>query len=114
MATTSASRTGKPDDIDAKDSARDMAADIARLRDDMAKLASDIAALGQRSVKTARRAATERAEEMRAQGEITMEEWRASAKDMEQQLADTVREKPITALAIAAGVGFLAALLTRR
>jgi ElaB/YqjD/DUF883 family membrane-anchored ribosome-binding protein len=111
---TSASRTGKPDTDGAKDAAQDLAADIARLRDDMAKLANEIAALGQQSVSTARRAAAEGAEQLRAQGEAAMEGFRANAKDMEQQLTDTVREKPITSLAIAAGVGFLFALLTRR
>jgi len=111
---TTASGTGKPSTSGAKDASQDVAADIARLREDMAKLASEIAALGQKSVRTARRVAAERAEEMRMQGEATMDEWRASAQDMEQQLADTVREKPMTSLAIAAGVGFLVALLTRR
>jgi ElaB/YqjD/DUF883 family membrane-anchored ribosome-binding protein len=39
---------------------------------------------------------------------------RTSAKDIEAQIMDSVREKPVTSLAIAAGVGFLFALLARR
>jgi ElaB/YqjD/DUF883 family membrane-anchored ribosome-binding protein len=39
---------------------------------------------------------------------------RASAREFEDQLSETVREKPITSLAIAAGIGFLFALFTRR
>ena len=31
-----------------------------------------------------------------------------------QQISDSVREKPLTSLAIAAGVGYLFALLARR
>ena len=39
---------------------------------------------------------------------------RACAEDIEAQLIAKVREKPVTSLAIAAGVGFLFALLSRR
>ena len=39
---------------------------------------------------------------------------RGSARDLEDQLVANVREKPVTSLAIAAGVGFLFALLSRR
>ena len=43
-----------------------------------------------------------------------MENLRANANDLEGQLTDSVREKPITSLAIAAGVGYLFALMARR
>ena len=111
---TPVSRTAKPDTSGAEDASQNLAADIARLREDMARLANEIAAVGQQSVKAAKRAASERAEEFRVKGETAMADLRSNASDMEQQLSDTVREKPITALAIAAGVGFLLALLTRR
>lgn len=109
---TSASR--KPDTDGTKDAAQDIAADIARLREDIARLANEVSGLGRQSVNTAKRAAAEGAEQLRAQGEAKMAELRANARDIEDQLADTVREKPITSLAIAAGVGFILALLTRR
>jgi ElaB/YqjD/DUF883 family membrane-anchored ribosome-binding protein len=54
------------------------------------------------------------AEQLRAQGEAKLEELRASAKDIEEQILATVREKPVTSLAIAAGIGYLFALLARR
>ena len=53
-------------------------------------------------------------EQLRTQGEAKFEELRANAKDIEEQVLATVREKPITSLAIAAGVGFLFALIARR
>ena len=43
-----------------------------------------------------------------------MEGLRSNAKDIEAQIVASVREKPVTSLAIAAGVGFLFALLARR
>ncbi|MGY3327209.1 ElaB/YqjD/DUF883 family membrane-anchored ribosome-binding protein [Mesorhizobium sp. USDA 4775] len=60
------------------------------------------------------RAATEGVEQLRAQGEAAFDSLRGSAKDIEAQLLANVREKPVTSLAIAAGVGFLFALLARR
>ncbi|WP_265515728.1 DUF883 family protein [Nitratireductor luteus] len=70
--------------------------DIQRLRDDIAKLTEDMRKMGNRSLSRARQAATESAEEW--QSEIT----------------ETVREKPFTALAVAAGVGWLLAMMMRR
>jgi ElaB/YqjD/DUF883 family membrane-anchored ribosome-binding protein len=66
------------------------------------------------SARTARKAASAKAEELRAQGEAAFDELRESALDYEKQIADAVREKPVTSLAIAAGVGFFFALLAQR
>ena len=68
----------------------------------------------QHSYGAARRAATEGVEQLRAKGEEAIENLKASANDFEQQISDSVREKPLTSLAIAAGVGYLFALLARR
>jgi ElaB/YqjD/DUF883 family membrane-anchored ribosome-binding protein len=111
---TSAPRKEKPDTDATKDAAQDIAADIAKLREDITKLANDIAELGKQSMNTAKRAAAEGVDQLRAQGEAGMEGLRANAEDVQDQLAQTVREKPITSLAIAAGIGFLFALMTRR
>jgi len=111
MATT-ASKTGPAP----KDGAtpQDLEAEIRKLRQEMAKLAEQIAKTGDTSYSAARRAATQGFEQAKAQGEATMEDIKAQARDVEEQLTETVREKPITSLAIAAGVGFLFAVLMRR
>jgi len=115
---TSTTKAAKPQGsgaADAPDMTRqDLEADIARLKDDLAKLASQFASLGEQSVHTARRAASEGVEQLKARGEAKYAELKSSAHDVEEQLASAVREKPITSLAIAAGVGFLFAMLTRR
>lgn len=111
---TPASRSGKPDTDAPKQTAQDLAADVAKLREDLAKLAKEIGTLGQQSMNTAKRAAAEGVDQLRSQGEATMADLRTNARDVEQQLAETVREKPMTSLAIAAGIGFLFALMTRR
>lgn len=98
----------------ARAAARDFEADIQQLKDDIAKLAKQLAATGEHSYGAARRAAAGSAEQLRHQGEATLETIRANAKDIENQVMTTVREKPVTALAIAAGIGFLFALMARR
>jgi ElaB/YqjD/DUF883 family membrane-anchored ribosome-binding protein len=92
----------------------DLAADVEQLKEDIAKLAKQLQETGQHSYGAARRVASEGVEQLRAQGEAAYERLRANAGDMERQLTEAVREKPVTALAIAAGIGFLFALMTRR
>jgi ElaB/YqjD/DUF883 family membrane-anchored ribosome-binding protein len=92
----------------------DLEADIKQLKADIEKLARQLAKTGEHGYGTARRAAAEGVEQLRVQGEAAMESLRGNARDFEQQIADHVREKPVTSLAIAAGAGFLFALLSRR
>lgn len=92
----------------------DLGAEIERLKADIAKLTEQLRATGEHSYGAARRAASEGLDQLRAQGEAAYEGLKANAGDLEQDLADTVREKPFTALAIAAGIGFLFALMARR
>ncbi len=110
---TAASRSEKSEN-GGRVSTRDLETDIQQLRDDIAKLAKQMTATGEHSYSAARRAATEGADQLRLQGEAALETIRANAKDIEQQVLTTVREKPVTALAVAAGIGFLLALMTRR
>ncbi|RUU28548.1 DUF883 domain-containing protein, partial [Mesorhizobium sp. M6A.T.Ca.TU.002.02.2.1] len=92
----------------------DLEADIRQLKADIEKLTKQLAKTGEHGYGTARRAATEGVEQLRAQGEAAFDTLRSNAKDLEAQVAASVREKPVTSLAIAAGVGFLFALLARR
>lgn len=92
----------------------DLEADIRQLREDITKLTEQLARTGQHSYGAARRAASEGVEQLRAQGEAAMEGLKSNARDIEDQLTTTVREKPITALAVAMGIGYFLALLSRR
>jgi ElaB/YqjD/DUF883 family membrane-anchored ribosome-binding protein len=92
----------------------DLAADIEQLKADIAKLAKQLQETGQHSYGAARRAASEGVEQIKAQGEAALEQIRSNAGEIERQLASTVREKPVTALAIAAGIGYLFAMMSRR
>jgi len=92
----------------------DLEADIRQLKADIEELTRQLQKTGEDGYGAARRAAAEGVEQLRAQGEAAFESVRGSAQDLEAQLIATVREKPVTSLAIAAGVGFLFALLSRR
>ena len=92
----------------------DYEAEIRQLKADIAKLTKQAAITGERGIGTAKRAAAEGVEQLRAQGEAALGSLRGSAQDIEAQVVASVREKPVTSLAIAAGVGFLFAVLARR
>lgn len=92
----------------------DLEADIRQLKADIDKLTKQLAKTGEHGYGTARRAAAEGVEQLRVQGEAAFDSLRGNARDLEAQMVASVREKPVTSLAIAAGVGFLFALLARR
>lgn len=92
----------------------DLEADIAQLKADIEKLTRQLQATGEHASGAAKRAAAYGAEQVRTQGEAALDSLKTSANDMEEQIMASVREKPVTSLAIAAGVGFLLALMTRR
>jgi len=92
----------------------DLAEEIEQLKAEIANLAKQFQTVGEHSYGTARRAANEGVSQLRSQGEAAIEQLRAHTSDIEKQIADTVREKPVTALAVAAGIGFLFALMSRR
>lgn len=92
----------------------DMEAQIEALKAEIAGLRSHISASGERSFEALKTIATEGIQQAKAQGEVAMQNLRDNADDIEAQVAAAVREKPVTSLAIAAGVGFLFALIARR
>ena len=108
MAATAATKSNP------KNETEELKAEIAKLRKEISDLAKHVSQVGDMSARTARKTASAKAEELRNQGEAAFEELRSNALDYEKQLTETVREKPITSLAIAAGVGFFFALLARR
>lgn len=92
----------------------DLEADIRQLKADIEELTRQLAKTRDHGYGAARRAAAEGVEQLRAQGEAAFDSVRGSAQDLEAQIVASVREKPMTSLAIAAGVGFMFALLSRR
>ncbi len=85
-------------------------ADVKQLRKDIDKLIAQLGKTGQHAQGAARKAAAVGVDQIKAQAD----DFKARAQDLEGQLIDAVREKPVTSLAIAAGVGYFFALLSRR
>ncbi|WP_173934118.1 DUF883 family protein [Chelativorans sp. Marseille-P2723] len=96
MATSSAKSADQDSGAAAGARTDDITADIRQLREDIAKLAEDLRRTGTKSVSRARQAA------------------RDSAEEWQDDVSEAVREKPLTALALALGAGWLLGMIMRR
>ena len=92
----------------------DLQAQVEQLKEDIAAIAATLANLGNQTVRDAKRSAKETYQSAYLQGGDVVDELRGKAQDLEAQLTATVRERPITSLATALGIGYLLALLSRR
>lgn len=89
---------------------KDLANEIEGLREDLSALTERFSRLTDAGIRTA----GEKGAEAKLRGQAAYDDLYARASDLEHQAADQIRRHPLQALGIAAGVGFLAALLTRR
>ncbi|MBS3847384.1 DUF883 family protein [Devosia sp. J2-20] len=86
---------------------------IAQLQADLKAIAATLTKLSTDKVNEARDTAKDEARNMQRQGQHVIDEVQDQAGAMEQQLKDTIREKPLTAVASAIGIGYILALLSR-
>jgi len=86
---------------------------IAQLQDDLKSIASTLAKLSNDKVNEAKAVAKSEAHHLQRQAEHVVEDVQEKASDIEQQLKATIREKPLTAVASAIGIGYVLALLSR-
>ena len=93
---------------------QDVEAQISQLREDIAALTRSVAALGNEKAGDvrvkARRAATDAADASKNMVEAAQKQALSWERDLETQ----IRTKPLQSIGIAASVGFLLALMTRR
>ncbi|MCO5731771.1 YqjD family protein [Rhizobium sp. SSA_523] len=103
-----------PNEFPRSGSQADVERQLQQLRDDISSLAKAVAAAGSTKAEDlkfkARRASSD-ALDASAQ---MMDAARAQAMSMERDLERQIRTKPLQSVAIAAGLGFLFALLSRR
>lgn len=95
-------------------SASDVQADLENLRRDIAALTQTVASFGTGKLKEASNRASQLGAEAADASAQYVESARNTVRSAERDLEAHIRNKPLQAIAIAAGVGFLAALLTRR
>lgn len=87
---------------------------VAQLQDDIKSIAATLARLSNEKVSEVRDVARSEARHLQRQGQHVIDDVQDQASAMEMQLKDTIREKPLTAVASAVGIGFILALLSRR
>lgn len=86
---------------------------IARLQDDLKAIAASIAGLAEDKVSDARGLAKREARSFVRAGQHAVDEVTDEFGHMEKQIKDTIREKPLTAVAGAIALGFLLAMISR-
>jgi ElaB/YqjD/DUF883 family membrane-anchored ribosome-binding protein len=87
---------------------------VAALQADLKAIAATLAKLGNDKVSEVRDVAKSEARHLQRQSQNVIDDVQDQAGALEQQLKDTIREKPLTAVASAIGIGFVLALLSRR
>lgn len=88
-------------------------AQVSQLQADLKAITETLAKLTGEKVSEARALAKTEVRHLQAKGQQMLDEAQGQAGEVEKQLKDSIREKPLTAVAAAAGVGFVLALLTR-
>ncbi len=88
-------------------------AQVKSLQDDIKGIATSLARLSNEKVSEARSSATREYHQVVEAGQQVLEGVGDQATAVEKHLKATIREKPLTAVATAVGIGFILALLTR-
>ena len=86
---------------------------IEQLQDDMKAIARSLAKLGQDKLNEAQKAAKGEYKNLLHQGQSVLGDVNDEFEAVEKQIKDTIRARPLTAMASAIGIGFLLAVLTR-
>jgi ElaB/YqjD/DUF883 family membrane-anchored ribosome-binding protein len=94
----------KPDDLEAQ---------VAQLQADLKSITQTLGRMGESKVGEVRGMAKSRAAELRGKGEELIETAQDEFSAFEKQIKDTIREKPLTAVAGAVALGFILAVVTR-
>lgn len=95
-------------------SAKEIEAQLQQLRDDLAALGRSVAAVGAEKADEYRGRVRQASNEAADASLQMVEAAREQALSLERDLERKIRTNPLQAVALAAGVGFLLALMTRR
>ena len=86
---------------------------VSQLQNDLKAIAATLSKLSSEKVSEATDTAKNELRHIQRQGQHVIEDVQDQASVMEKQLKDTIREKPLTAVATAVGIGYVLALLSR-
>ena len=99
-----AARRETPDDLESQ---------VAQLQSDIKSITQTLQRMGEDKVGEVQGLAKRRAADLRGKGEELMETAQDEFTAFEKQIKDTIREKPLTAVAGAVALGFILAVVTR-
>lgn len=86
---------------------------VAQLQSDLKSITRTLQQMGENKVDEVRSTAKQRAAELKDKGEELLDNAQDEFGAFEKQIKDTIREKPLTAVAGALALGFLLAVVTR-
>lgn len=92
---------------------QELEAQVAQLQSDLKSITETLRKLTGEKAGEVRDIAEAEFRHLKRRGQHMVEEAQDQAGEYEQQLKETIREKPLTAVATALGIGFVLALLTR-
>jgi ElaB/YqjD/DUF883 family membrane-anchored ribosome-binding protein len=94
-------------------SSDELEAQVAQLQSDIRAITQTLQRLGENKVGEVRGMAKLRAAALKGKGEEMIESAQDEFNAFEKQIKDTIREKPLTAVAGAIALGFILAVVTR-
>ncbi|MFD1746816.1 YqjD family protein [Rhizobium helianthi] len=103
-----------PNDFTRTGSEADIERQLQQLREDIAALARSVAAAGTNKADTLKHKARRASHEAMDASAQALDSAKLQFQSMEKDLERQIRTKPLQSVAIAAGIGFLFAMLSRR
>ena len=91
----------------------DLSAQVQQLQDDLKSIASTLASLAEDKVNDAQSMAKREVKNVAKAGQHALADAQDEFGQLEKQIKDTIREKPLTAVAGAVALGFILAVITR-
>ena len=88
-------------------------AQVAQLQNDLKSITSTLSRMGNSTVDDLKGAARSTVKDVADRGQSALDTAQEEFGELEKQLKDTIREKPLTAVAGALALGFVLAVLTR-
>lgn len=92
---------------------QELEAQVEQLQSDLKDISATLRKLTGEKAGEVREIANAEFKELKKRGQDMIDEAQDQFTDAEKQLKDTIREKPLTAVASALGIGFVLALLVR-
>lgn len=91
----------------------DLSAQVQQLQSDLKSIASTLASLAEDKVNDAQKVAKREVKHLAHSGQSALEDVQDEFGQLEKQIKDTIREKPLTAVAGAIALGFILAVVSR-